>query len=105
MQVQKQIQTGEQALLLNVVVLLSLNVKYAVKCCSSLSKSGGLIQLYHATCSQMSNLMNQARLKVLKARDDLIAVSISVVKTQRFYSYHLLGNVPNHSLKKNMTCD
>lgn len=28
-------------------------------------------------CSQMSNLMNQARLKVLRARDDLITVSSS----------------------------
>uniref|UniRef100_A0A8C3VA86 Uncharacterized protein n=1 Tax=Catharus ustulatus TaxID=91951 RepID=A0A8C3VA86_CATUS len=37
---------------------------------------------------QMSNLMNQARLKVLKARDDLIAVSISEVNTQ----FHVLGN-------------
>lgn len=68
-------------------------------------KSDGLIQLCHATCSQMSNLMNQARLKVLKARDDLIAVSISVVKTQRFYSYHLLGNDLIHILNENMICD
>lgn len=30
---------------------------------------------FHAVCSQMSNLMNQARLKVLRARDDLITVS------------------------------
>lgn len=29
--------------------------------------------------SQMSNLMNQARLKVLKARDDMISVSLSVI--------------------------
>lgn len=50
-----------------------------------LSKADGLIQLYHATCSQMSNLMNQARLKVLKARDDLIAVSISEVNTQSLF--------------------
>jgi len=85
-QVQKQIRSGEQALLLNVVVLLSLNVKHTVKFAVLLSKSSGLIQLYHVTCSQMSSLMNQARLKVLKARDDLIAVSISVEKTQRFCS-------------------
>lgn len=45
-------------------------------------KSDGLIQLSHATCSQMSNLMNQARLKVLKARDDLISVSISSKDTE-----------------------
>uniref|UniRef100_A0A8C3PV07 V-type proton ATPase subunit E 1 n=1 Tax=Chrysolophus pictus TaxID=9089 RepID=A0A8C3PV07_CHRPC len=41
---------------------------------------------------QMSNLMNQARLRVLKARDDLISVSMPAVKTPRFDSYHLLGN-------------
>lgn len=57
-----------------------------------LSKADGLIPLYHATCSQMSNLMNQARLKVLKARDDLIAVSISEVNTPNLCSYHMLGN-------------
>lgn len=63
-----------------------------------LSKADGLIQLSHATCSQMSNLMNQARLKVLKARDDLIAVSISQVNTQSLF----LPSVRklNHSLKK-----
>ncbi|KQK73736.1 V-type proton ATPase subunit E 1 isoform X1 [Amazona aestiva] len=33
-----------------------------------------------ATCSQMSNLMNQARLKVLKARDDLIADLLNEAK-------------------------
>lgn len=81
MQVQKQIQTGEETLALSVVELLPLNANVTVL----LSKADGLIQLYHATCSQMSNLMNQARLKVLKARDDLIAVSISEADTQSLF--------------------
>jgi len=53
----------------------------------------------------MSNLMNQARLRVLKARDDLISVSMSAVNTPRFDSYHLLGNELLHSLKENVVCD
>lgn len=63
-----------------------------------LSKADGLIPLYHVTCSQMSNLMNQARLKVLKARDDLIAVSISEVNTQSLFLPYV--RQWNRSLKK-----
>jgi len=46
--------------------------------------------------SQMSNLMNQARLKVLKARDDMISVSYC----GSFYHYYLI-EIDDRTFRRN----
>lgn len=52
-----------------------------------------LVDFSFHSLSQMSNLMNQARLKVLKARDDMIMVRDLLTQMYIFHSCYKLTQV------------
>lgn len=72
------IQLWQRRLKINVLRELGVTQKNSsaidVLCYMFMSAAKSLIDFSSRSHSQMSNLMNQARLKVLKARDDMIMV-------------------------------
>lgn len=88
-------------------VIVILHVKYTVKCCSSSVKVWWIDSTL--SCNLQSDVQPDESSKTEgpqgKGWPYCSEYLYGTIKTQRFYFYHLLGNVLKHSLKKNMICD